>query len=344
MQGGEPDSPILCFGVFELDLGSEELRKEGSLLRLPPQPLKVLALLARRAGQLVTREEIQKEIWGGDTFVDFEHGLNFCINRIREALGDNAETPRFIQTLPRRGYRFIAPVETAARAVSQNETLRRDVSAGTTVTAVGAIPELPQRKRWRVVLGGGALAVLAAILIALNSVGLRDRLFGGPSTTPIRSIAVLPLENLSGDVSQEYFADGMTDELITDLAKIGSLRVISRTSSMRYKRTQKPLSQIAHELNVDAVVEGTVVRSGDKVRITAQLIQAPTDRHLWADRYERELRDIVAAQNEVARDIAEHVRGKLTPQEEVRLARARSVSPEAYDDYLRGRFYWSKFP
>ncbi len=194
--------------------------------------------------------------------------------------------------------------------------------------------------RWILALTG--LVVLTALLIALNVGGFSDRLLGRPNVGPIHSLAVLPLENLSGDPNQEYFADGMTDELITDLAKIGALRVISRTSSMRYKRTQKPLAEIARELNVDAVVEGTVMRSGETVRITAQLIHTPSDRHLWADAYERRIDDAVVLQGEVAEAIANQVRVKLSPDERERLRKVKITNPLAHDSYLRGRFYLSE--
>jgi TolB-like protein len=267
---------LLRFGVIELDLKTGEMRKAGVLVRLPPQPFKILALLASRPSQLVTREEIRQEIWGSETFVDFELGLNAAIKTIRDALGDDPEKPRYIQTLPRRGYRFIAPVGTMA-AVS-----------------------VPGRAR-------------------------------------IESIAVLPLENLSGDPEREYFADGMTEALITDLGKIGALRVISRQSVLRYKRTKKPLPEIARELNVDGIVEGSVLRSGDRVRITAQLIQANPEKHLWADSYERDLQDVLALQGEVARAIARQIQVKLAPQEATRLAKTRTVNPQAYEAYLKGR-------
>jgi Predicted integral membrane protein len=267
---------LLRFGVMELDLKTGELRKAGVLLRLPPQPFKILALLASRAGQLVTREEIRQEIWGSETFIDFELGLNTAIKSIRDVLGDHPETPRYIQTLPRRGYRFIAPVGT-----------------------------------------------MAAVSV--------------PGRAGIESIAVLPLENLSRDPEQEYFADGMTEALITNLGKISALRVISRQSVIRYKQTKKPLPEIARELNVDAIVEGTVQRAGNRVRITANLLHAPTDRHLWAESYERDLRDVLALQGEVAQAIAHEVQAKLTPQEETRLASARPVNAEAYEAYLKGR-------
>ncbi len=335
------------FGIFELDLKTGELRKAGVLVHLPPQPFKILALLASRPGQLLTREEIQQHVWGGETFVDFEQGLNFAIKRIRDALGDDAETPRYVETLPRRGYRFIYPVD--VQAIHELPLL---------TTGPRAIRESPLRKHGIVAASGGALVAIVAVLLAFNVAGLRDRLggmVGAGSARPregtalpyprIQSIAVLPLENLSGDKEQEYFADGMTEALITDLGKISALRVISRTSVMRYKQTKKPLPEVARELNVDAVVEGSVMRSGGRVRITANLLHAPTDRHLWSASYERDLEDSLALQSAVAREIARQIQVKVTPREQSRLASRRAVNPEAYQDYLMGVYHgWKTTP
>jgi TolB-like protein/Flp pilus assembly protein TadD len=208
------------------------------------------------------------------------------------------------------------------------------------LNAVKGAP-LPKRRWLAVVLAG--VALIAAVLLGLNVGRVRDRLVGGPSAPKITSLAVLPLENLSGDPQQEYFADGMTDALIAELGQIGSLRVISRTSVMRYKKTDKPLPQIAEELGVDAVIEGSVLRAGDKVRITAQLIGAAPERHLWARSYERDLRDVLTLQGEVARAIAYEVKANVTPDVQARLARARPVNPEAHEFYLKGSYYWNKF-
>jgi TolB-like protein/DNA-binding winged helix-turn-helix (wHTH) protein/tetratricopeptide (TPR) repeat protein len=327
------------FGVFDLDLQTGELRKSGVLLHLPPQPFKVLALLVSRPAELVRREEIRDEIWGTETFVDFEHGLNFAIKKIWDTLGDDSETPRFIETLPRRGYRFIAPVETTWANGARQEV-------GTGLALPGGTPQVaPLQKRWIVALTVSVLLGLVVALVALNVAGLRNRLL---EATPLRSamthpridsIAVLPLGNLSQDPEQEYFADGMTEELITNLGKISALRVISRTSVMRYKGTKRSLPEIARELNVDAIVEGTVQRSGNRVRITVNLLHAPTDRHLWAESYERDLHDVLVLQGEVARSVAGEIRTKLLPQERIRLASTRSVDPEAYQNYLKGNFY-----
>jgi TolB-like protein/DNA-binding winged helix-turn-helix (wHTH) protein len=314
---------VLGFGVFELDCQAGELRKSGVLVHLPPQPFRILALLASRPGRVVTRKEIRRQVWGDETFVDFEHGLNHCITQIRTAMGDDAEAPRYIETLPRRGYRFIAPVETVASNTK-------------------AVPGPLRYKRWVVGVGGGVVAFLA-LLLALNVAGLRNRLLGHATGPPIiHSIAVLPLENLSRDPDQEYFAEGMTEELITTLGQVSALRVISHTSVMRYKGTKKPLPQIARELNVDGIVEGTVERSGNRVRVTANLLYAPTDRHLWAESYERNLGDVLSLQDDVARDIASQIRIKLTPQEHARLAGSRPVNPQTLDLYLKGRYYWNK--
>jgi TolB-like protein/Tfp pilus assembly protein PilF len=269
---------LVRFGDFEADPCSGQLRRHGLKLKLADQSFRILSLLLQRPGEVVTREEFRRELWTEDTFVDFEAGLNSAIKRLRDALCDSADNPRFIETLPRHGYRFIASVERAS-------------------------PEPPPR---------------------------------------IESLAVLPLENLIGDPAQDFFVDGMTDALVTRLAQIGALRVTSRTSAMRYKGTPKPLPEVARELKVDAIVEGTVTRSGDRVRITAQLVHGPTDQHLWAKHYERDLTDILLLQAEVAQAIADEIQVKLTPQEQARLASGRLVKPKAYEAYLRGRFHWDK--
>jgi TolB-like protein/DNA-binding winged helix-turn-helix (wHTH) protein/Flp pilus assembly protein TadD len=322
-----PVARMLRFDSFELDLRAGELRKRGVRLRLQGQPLQVLATLLSHPGDLVTREELRAQIWPVDTFVDFDHSLHNAIARLREVLGDSAETPRYIETLPRRGYRFIAPVEglpTAALERSEQSTRATEVQ-----------PPVKQSK----IRSAVALALLPLVAIGL-AIWLVQAFSHRASAAPaLRSIAVLPMENLSGDAAQEYFADGMTDELITDLAKVNALRVISRTSVMRYKGTKKGLPEIARELNVDGIVEGSVTRSGQRVRITAQLLHGPTDRHLWAETYDRDLGDVLKLQSEVALAIAQQVRAKVTRQQQTRLRSARPVNPEAYEPYLRGRYY-----
>ena len=262
------------FGPFELDRDAEELRKNGIKIRLQEQPLQILEILLQHPGKVIAREELREKTWPSDTFVDFDHGINNAIKRLREALGDNTETPRYIETLPRRGYRFIGKIER----------------------------EAPR----------------------------------------FRSLAVLPLENLSRDPEQEYFAEGLTEALITTLAKIGELRVVSRTSAMVYKDARKPLREIARELEVDVIVEGTVLRAGDRVRITAQLIDPEKETHLWAESYQRHLRDVLDLHAELAQSIARQVQVKLTPQEQAQLAQSRPVNPEAYEAYLKGRYHWNR--
>lgn len=336
----EASSPVrLRFGVFEVDLRAGELRKHGVRLRLQEQPFQVLAMLLERPGETVTREELRNRLWTTDTFVDFDHGLNKAVNRIRDALGDSATSPRFVETVARRGYRFIADVAAAERGpIARPESRTGDIAPveDESVAPVGA-PASPGRWRrpYRWTISGVALLV-AAIVVAW---AVQSR---APQPAPIRSLAVLPLENLSGDDSQEYFADGMTDELIATLGQISALRVISRTSVMAYKRARKPLPQIARELNVDAVVEGTVLRSGGQVRITAQLIDGRDDKHLWSDSYDGDLRDTLTLQNKVARAIAEQIRINLNTQEQATLKHGKVVDPQAYEAYLKGRYFWNK--
>lgn len=338
------------FGPFEADISSGELRKQGLRIKLPDQSFQVLAMLLERPWQVVTRKELHKKLWPTDTFVDFDHGLNNTINRLREALGDSADNPRFVETLPKRGYRFIASVEQTS--VTEPDSLEDKSStpspgeaAGTVIDAPAETPSVfvPSRagRVWQR-LGIFALALAALLGLVMGVSTVRQRLAGRAVQAAIRSIAVLPLENLSHDPEQEYFADGMTDALITDLAQIGSLKVISRTSVMRYKSTRKPLPEIAKELNVDGIVEGVVVQSNERVRVDAQLIEANTDRHFWARSYERSLGDVVALQSEIARAIANEIQVKLTPEEQARLLRTRPVDPQTYELYLRGLYFLGK--
>ena len=265
MQKTEPDG-LVRFGVFELDARSGELRSKGSRVKLQDQPLQVLLAVLEKPGQVVTREELRARLWPADTFVDFDHGLNAAVKRLRDALGDTAENPRYIETLPRHGYRFIAAAVPDALPPERSHT---------------------SLKQWGWLLGVTAVLLVVGALSAVDVGGLRSKLSSRSATQPqIRSLAVLPLANLSGDPQQEYFADAMTDELIAELSRISSLRVISRTSVMQYQgEKKKPIPQIGRELNVDAVMEGAVLRSGNRVRITAQLIYAQTDQHLMAETY-----------------------------------------------------------
>jgi TolB-like protein/DNA-binding winged helix-turn-helix (wHTH) protein len=326
MNGRGEKPGFLRFGAFELELASGELRKGGALIKLQSQHFQLLALLAGRAGQVVSREEIRRTLWDNVTFVDFDRSINFCVNQIRGALDDDPQSPRYIETLPRKGYRFIAPVTEAGD--------ERAAAVGRSEPAVVHKP-VPARRRW--LLSAGAAAALVAIALAAK-MGVSPRF----RAKPIESLAVLPLENLSHDPEQEYFADGMTDELITALAKISALRVISRTSVMQYKGTTKPVPQIARELNVDAVLEGTVTRDQGRVRITAQLIAAAPERHLWAEKYEAGLSEVLAVQDAVAKAVAHEIQIKVTPRERTLLATPRAVDPAAYEAYLKGRYLWER--
>jgi TolB-like protein/DNA-binding winged helix-turn-helix (wHTH) protein/tetratricopeptide (TPR) repeat protein len=304
---------VLRFGVFELDIAAGELRKSGTLVKLQAQPFQLLTLLVGRPGQVVTREEIRRALWGDDTFVDFDQNINFCVNKLRDALHEDPQKPQYIETLPRKGYRFVATVVESKRQPAE-------------VTPA-------HRLRWPL-LAGAALVLIVFGLAAKT--GLQSRRVG----KPIESLAVLPLENLSPDPEQEYFADGMTDDLIADLGKISALRVLSRTSVVHYKGTTKTVPEIAHELNVDAVLEGTVERDQGRVRITAQLIAAAPERHLWAEKYNVSLSDVLSVQDSVARAVAEAVQVNVTQQERSLLSTARAIDPEAYEAYLKGRYFW----
>ena len=317
--------PVIRFGVFELDLRSEELRKQGMKIRLRGKPVEILVVLLERPGEVVTREDLQKKLWPADTFVDFEQGLNNAVKRLRAALDDNAETPRFVETLPRTGYRFVGAVIGAeAVASGPGVPLKDSNAAKQSVLALAAFGTL-------------ALVVLAAALVAMNVAGWRDQISARRPKPNIRALAVLPLANLSGDPEQEFFADGMTEALITELGKISGPRVISRQSVMEYKGSKKSLAEIARELNVDAVLEGAVGRSGDRVRVTVHLAQVSPERQLWAEKYDRSTRDILSVEDDIARGVADEIQVELTSQGRDRLSRRRSVNPEAYADYLRGR-------
>src|SRR5712692_4029412 len=335
---------VVRFGTYEISLHSGELRKAGVRIRVQQQPLRLLEILLEHPGEIVTREELRSRIWPNESFGDFDQAVNVAIAKLRGALGDSADNPRYIETLPRRGYRFIAEVAVVNRPTNKLELLPEVASSEAEERAQLEVAGKMQRPRhlpwqyaWKTLGTAMVLLVLMVWIFFWRSRQPANTL----SSSPVRSLAVLPLENLSSD-SQDYFADGMTDELITDLAQISALRVISRTSVMPYKGVRKPLPQIASELNVDAVVEGTVLRSGKQVRITAQLIQAPADKHLWAQSYEGDVRDTLALQKTVARAIAEQIRINLTPHEQAVLEDVKVVNPEAYEAYLKGRYFWNK--
>ena len=351
--------PLIRFGVYELDLRACELRKKGVKVKLQDQPCQILAVLLEHPGEIVSREELRNRLWQRDTFVDFDHSLNTAIMRLREVLGDSSENPIFIETLSRRGYRFIAPVEelAAQTALMESAVVARNTTSlgvgdeGHTaeVTRIGKsglqaarVPDYLYLKISTRALGGIGLVAALGLISLLVFHYVKKPTVSSANSDQIKSLAVLPLEDLSGEKDQDYFADGMTDELIASLAKIRQLRVISRTSAMAYKGTRKPLSEIARELHVDAVVEGTVLRAGNRVRITAELVQVSTDRHLWAETYESELGNILTLQSHVASAIVNEIRINLTPEEQKRLATPRVVNAQAYEDYLKGRYYWNK--
>jgi TolB-like protein/DNA-binding winged helix-turn-helix (wHTH) protein/Tfp pilus assembly protein PilF len=309
------------FGVFEVDTGSGDLWKHGVHIKLHDKPFQVLQTLLERPGETVTRRELQARLWPGDTFVEFENGLNNAISRLRETLGDSADSPRFIETVPRRGYRFIAPVEAAEPPIAFQELPAEPKQ----------VAQAPQSGRlW-------LLALSLLVLGPLTFIGYRWLHSVPPS---LNSVVVLPLVsmNVAEGSEDEYLAFGMTEALTAELSKISALKVISQTSAMQYKGARKSLPQIARELGVAAVVEGSVVREGNEIRVTVQLIEATTDSHLWASTYHREMRNILSLQAEIARAIAREVRVKLSPQEQASANSPRTVDPLAHEAYLRGLY------
>jgi TolB-like protein/DNA-binding winged helix-turn-helix (wHTH) protein len=326
------------FGAFELDSAAGELRKHGIKIRLQEQPLQILQQLLEHPGEVVTREDLQKRIWPADTFVDFDHGLYSAVKRLRDALSDNAETPRYVETLPRRGYRFIAAVDHGIGAEAKEEAVSIEAPA----SVVPGQPAPRRSLRMPMLVATGVILVVLLSALGFKGGSVRELLLGKPALPAIRSLAVLPLQNLSNDPNQEYFADGMTDALITDLAQIGSLKVISRTSTMRYKKSEKTLPEIAQELNVDGIVEGTVQHSGDRVRITAQLIYGPSDKHLWANSYERDARNVLSMESEIAGAIANQIQTNLTPEQEARLTNSQPLNLKAFEAYLQGKYHLTR--
>jgi TolB-like protein/DNA-binding winged helix-turn-helix (wHTH) protein len=333
------------FGVFELDQRAGELRKAGSRVRLAGQPLQLLERLLARPGDLVTREELRQELWSDDTFVDFERNLNSAIKRLRAALGDSAENPRFIETLPRRGYRFLAPVErlTVPSIPPGHDAGRPDVSSRPASVDLPPAPPDPadaadpartreQLARWLI-----AVAALTLIAAGLAYFATRDR----PAAP--HAIAVLPFVLASAaSPDDEYLAFGMSEALTTELSKLAALRVISQTSSMQYKDARRPLPQIAEDLGVDMVIEGSVQREGHRIRITVQLIEAATDSHLWARSYEREIGSVLTLVDDVARAVAEEIHVQVAPRDTARNRPPRPVDAAVAEAYLKGRYHHGK--
>jgi len=323
------------FGPFRMDPCEGLLLRDDQPIPLAPKAFEALLLLVESSGHLIEKEVLMQKLWP-DSFVE-EANVSKYIFTLRQALSDGEEGQKYIETVPKRGYRFVAPVQKlAAESVEQApaEMPSREGEEAKTVTST---------TRWRIALVAAVLAATAVVLLVWLDPGeWRARLFGGPAR-PVRTIAVLPLLNLSGDTAQDYLADGMTEALTTDLARMESLQVISRTSAIQYKATKKSLPVIARELNADAVVEGSVQRSGNRVRVTAQLVRASDDRHLWANTYERDFPDVLALQDEVASAIAKQVESRLGGPKPAPPPKVQAVNIEAYENYLRANYYFDNF-
>ena len=308
------------FGPFRLDAVKRRLLRNGEVVRLTPKAFETLLALVEQRGKTIEKDELLNKVWAG-TVVE-ENNLNQSITALRKSLGDSRQESQYIATIPGVGYRFVADVHVVEDPA--------DVAPKPINT--------DQRPMFRY-----ALLVLLALGLAVVGYALLSREKSPQPRPSVSSIMVLPLDNLSSDASQEYFTDGVTDALIGDLAKLPGLQVISRTSSMHYKGTKKSLPEIAREIKVDAIVEGTVQRSGDRVVIRAQLIHAATDRHVWVQTYERSMRDVLDVQSEIAQTIARQIQIQMTPADQARLTTRHPVSPKAFDDYLQGRFlYWNR--
>jgi TolB-like protein/DNA-binding winged helix-turn-helix (wHTH) protein/Tfp pilus assembly protein PilF len=337
----ETKSPVLRFGVFEANILARELRKHGTLIRLRGQPFQILALLLEKPGEVVTRDEMQQKLWPADTFVDFEHSLNTAIKKLRAVLGDSSDNSRYIETLPREGYRFVAPVEElpppgpAASKVSE------------TPPEAPAAP-LVSQSRWLRLVAGVALLALVALAVAATFAWRSAHLLPSPAREKV-VLAILPFSNLTGDPGQEYFSDGLTEEMIAQIGQADPerLSVIARTSVMHYKGRSEPLPQIASELGAQYVLEGSVRRDSDSVRITAQLVRVQNQTPIWSREYDRELAGLLTLQHEVAQEVAGEIQATLGEKPKANAASVvkHTVSPAsyaAYDLYLQGRFFWNK--
>ena len=322
---------VYKFGDFELDCARYELRRNGRVLKLERLPMELLILLAEKNGTVVSRQAIVERLWGKDIFLDSEHGTNTAIRKIRTALHESAERPRFVLTVLGKGYRLV--LDQGNRNESPAETLPKPTETASPETAPST-PARQSRTLRSAIAAAGLLLVVSAALVGFNVGGIRDRR-STAAGSEIRSIAVLPLVNLSGDPSQDYFAEGMTDELIAMLAKNTSLQVISRTSVMRYKGSRKSLPEIARELGADSIVEGSITRSANRLHLTAQLIQAKSDTHLWADTFDRDVNEAFSLPSELSHTIAQKLKVTALPA-----GPPHYVNPEAHDAYLHGRYLW----
>ncbi|MGA8216722.1 MAG: winged helix-turn-helix domain-containing protein, partial [Candidatus Sulfotelmatobacter sp.] len=337
------ESPtVVRFGVFEGDLRAGELRKSGIKVHIQDLPFRALGLLLSRPNEVVTREELRQALWPGDVFVDFDRGISTAIKRLRDALGDSADNPIFVETIERRGYRWIGPafiVQPSPAPDSGSD----GVAPAELPKSESAPKAFPSPQHWTLPMRWAVpVAILAAVVAA--SAGFASFRWNSRAFRPgsVHSLAVLPLTNLSGDPSQDYLADGMTDELTTDLARISSLRVVSRTSAQQYRNSNKSLPTIANELDVDAVVEGSVRKEGDVISVNVQLIDARNDRHLWADVLRRNLGGASAIQDELTEAIAHQVGVQLTPLEKQYFSGRHPIDPASYQAYLLGRYYWNQ--
>jgi TolB-like protein/DNA-binding winged helix-turn-helix (wHTH) protein/Flp pilus assembly protein TadD len=323
MPSPTPIADPIRFGVFQLDLKTRELHKAGVKVKLQDQPFRVLAMLVEHAGQVVTREELQQKIWPTDVYVTFDQGLNNAIKKVRDALGDSADNPRFVETVARHGYRFVAPVSTLSGSFSERRP-RFDLLALRRTALIGLIA--------------------ACLLVALGYWAWHRPAIGDRRSSERAVLAVLPFDNLSQDPDQEFFSDGLTEEMIAQLGKLNPklLNVIARGSVVRYKGSSLTANQIGRELDANYLLQGSVRRESGRVRITVQLIQVRDQTDLWTESYDRELKDILALQDSVARTIADQIRITLTAEQQTRLATPRVIDPEAYEAYLKGRYYWNK--
>jgi TolB-like protein/DNA-binding winged helix-turn-helix (wHTH) protein/Tfp pilus assembly protein PilF len=331
---------IYRFAQFELNLAESKLSVGDSTVLIQEKPLLLLTALLDNPQRLVTREQLRQRMWDSRTVVNYEQGINVAIKKVRQALGDSAENPKLIETVAKKGYRLLVPVSVVLDegGVSENYP-PPPVAAASPIAAASAIASLSgaSQPRRRALLYSIIVAVVVCVLgVALYASQIRPR-----HISQIRSLAVLPLQNLSPDSGQDYFADGITEEVITNLAQTLPQRVISRSSVMKYRRTEEPVAQIARELGVDAIVEGAVTRSGDRVSITVQLIAAAEDRHLWAQTYEGNLAEILSIEAEVSQAIAGQIGGTLGLKQ-AGLTSTRPVDPRVYELCLIGRFHWNK--
>ena len=326
---------ILCFGSFEVDVASGELRRQGLKIKLQDQPFRLLVLLLDRAGGVVTRDEVREALWPADTYVDFDHSLNTAVRKLREALGDSAEAPRYVETIARRGYRFIAPV-------TPRPTVPVAHSTDETVASVQPFPAAPLSSSARrflilaivVLIGASAFVAYWAVTRPGRATAAGRRL----------TLAVLPFDNLTGDADQDYLSDGLTEEMIAQLGRLepDRLRVLARSSTWKYKTAERDIGRIRQELGADYVLEGSLRLAGDRVRVTAELVKVDDQSQIWAENYERHFRDVLILQSEVAETVARTIAVTLTPGAHARLARARPIHAEAYQDYLRGRFFLNR--